>query len=63
MLVAAQADSSMAAAIQIVLSISGSQVLSNVGTELSFRLPMNASGDFPAMLQQVWIICINYSVL
>ena len=36
-----------------VMAIPGAEVLSNVGTELSFRLPMHESAKFPAMLAQV----------
>jgi hypothetical protein len=42
----------MAEAIRIVLSIPGSEVLSDIGTELSFRLPMHESASFPGILQQ-----------
>ncbi len=48
-----QSDANMFGASQIVLSIAGAQVVSNVGTELSFRLPMQESAHFPAMLERV----------
>ena len=38
---------------RIVSTVPGAELLSNVGTELSFRLPMHESGKFPAMLQAV----------
>ena len=33
--------------------VDNSDLLSSVGTELSFRLPINASAHFPAMLRQL----------
>jgi hypothetical protein len=39
----------------IVSRIPGAEMISNVGTELSFRLPMQESAKLPAMLKQVCI--------
>ncbi len=38
---------------QLILSIPEAQLLANVGSELSFRLPMDESASFPAILSQL----------
>jgi hypothetical protein len=42
--------------IDLVSEIPGSKVLSDVGAELSFQLPLQESGRFPTVLAKVWVV-------
>ncbi len=46
----------------LVKTIPGAELISNVGTELAFRLPMDQSAAFPTMLHQVWPRDRSYAV-
>ena len=48
-----QSGANVGAVTEIVKSVDGAELLSNVGTELTFRLPMHESAALPAMLSQV----------
>ena len=40
--------------VNLVREIPGSKVLSDVGAELSFQLPLQESAKFPGVLAKVW---------
>ena len=48
-----QGGTQLAAVTALVTSIPGAEMISNVGTELAFRLPMQESAQLPAMLREV----------
>jgi hypothetical protein len=47
----------------LVETIPGAQLISNVGTELSFRLPIQSSGHFPAVLAELETAASQHGVL
>ena len=50
-----QAETKVDRVTAVVKRIPGAELISNVGTELSFRLPMHESGKFPAVLAEVGV--------
>lgn len=55
-----QGGTQLAAVTALVTSIPGAEMISNVGTELAFRLPMQESAQLPAMLHEVSVCLFPY---